>query len=80
MLKGTLVAALSSQPEAESLAVASRTILGAEVMLRAEDLEPRLLGFSQDPDVKRACDQRATFYNEAFDCLFFGHTEGVTPL
>jgi tubulin--tyrosine ligase-like protein 12 len=43
-----------------------------DVMVSLPDYQPKLLEMTFSPDCNRACKYHPTFYNDIFECLFFG--------
>lgn len=50
----------------------SRAVYGMDVMISLPNFQPKLLEMTFSPDCNRACKFYPTFYNDIFECLYFG--------
>lgn len=76
-IKETILAAQKIYPEMAN--GRSRSVYGVDMMI-TEDFIPKVLEFTYSPDCKRACISNPTFYDDLFECLFFGKLNNLSPL
>jgi tubulin--tyrosine ligase-like protein 12 len=74
-IKEVLLAAQTQYPAMANFR--SRAVYGIDVMI-TEDFVPKILEFTYSPDCKRACVSNPTFYNDLFECLFYGKVHNMT--
>ena len=68
MLRNVFIAVGSKYPEMHD--DRSRAYYGIDVMIDADNMEPKLLEITFSPDCKRGCEYYPTFYDEVFQTLF----------
>lgn len=68
MLRNTFIAVATKYPEMHH--DNSRAVYGIDIMIDADNMEPKLLEITFSPDCKRACEYYPNFYDDVFHTLY----------
>ncbi|CAD8093778.1 unnamed protein product [Paramecium sonneborni] len=71
MVRQLFIALRTHQPDMANQ-TKNRSVYGMDLMIDSNGFQPKLLEMTFSPDCTRACKYTPTFYNDLFECLFFG--------